>query len=75
MSATRVFAIEGLLDGRNLTVRGEEGRDALVFQSGGVEWRVEGEGRSAEGEAWCDVGEWDGEIGERKASARVSLFL
>lgn len=71
-----MFAIEGLLDGRNLTVRGQDGSDEVRFESGGVGWSSSEEGRSKGGdpeeEAWCVVGEWVGEIGEGVGS-RVSL--
>lgn len=52
---------------------GGAGSDELVFASGGLEWRVESEGRAGGAEAWCEVEAWDGEIGEGKAGVRVCV--
>ncbi|KAF1847120.1 uncharacterized protein K460DRAFT_278615 [Cucurbitaria berberidis CBS 394.84] len=67
ISQNQVFAIEGLLDGTNMTVRAPDSSissssdDELRFESDGVSWtsaddHVEDKERR---EAWCEVGEWD----------------
>lgn len=58
ISEKRVFAIEGLLDGKNLTVRGEDGSDLVVFESDGIMWSTEQPAR----DAWCNVGRWDADV-------------
>ncbi|KAF1837801.1 hypothetical protein BDW02DRAFT_565721 [Decorospora gaudefroyi] len=56
ISATRVFAVEGLLYNTNLTIRATDGADVVRFESAGLEWTTE-RGGEEEG-AWCQVGEW-----------------
>jgi hypothetical protein len=63
ISATRVFAVQGLLDYGNLTVRGSDGEDDVSFESEGVRWTSGTRGT----EAWCDVSSW-GESGPNKVS-------
>jgi hypothetical protein len=66
VSAKRVFAVEGLLNNAIFTIRGEDGRDGLGFESNGFTWTSE-IGSSSGREAWCEAAEWDG----GKGSPRV----
>ena len=61
ISQTEMLAIEGLLYGTNLTVKGEDGSDYLQFESNGLAWTADGKLDQVEEGAWCDVGEWDAE--------------
>lgn len=59
VSATQVFAIEGLLDGRNLTVWGEDGSDDVRFEYDGLSWDSRED--HVVGDAGCEVGMWSGD--------------
>jgi hypothetical protein len=61
VSSRRVFAIEGLLDGGNLTIRGKDGDDTISFESNGLSWTSKTEKEVAKDEkreAWCELGYW-----------------
>jgi hypothetical protein len=51
----QVFAIEGLLDDRNLTIRGSDGSAEVRFESAGLGWSS----TRGNGVARCVVEEWD----------------
>ncbi len=68
---SNVFAIGGLLDEGVLAVHGKDGEDEVVFEIGELMWGSDGTG---EGEAWCQVGEWEGWF-QKGMGARVSFFL
>jgi hypothetical protein len=57
VSAKQAFAVEGLLNNANLTIRAEDGRDALRFESDGLIWTSES-GSSSGKAAWCETAEW-----------------
>lgn len=73
ISATQVFAIEGLLDGNNLTVRGEDGGDEVRFEYDGVVWGS-GEKLRDEAHGWCEVGVWDGDLEDGSRVSFVDLI-
>jgi hypothetical protein len=67
LSATQVFAIEGLLGNTNLTVRGEDGSDEVLFEHDGTTWSSD-----KGSEASCVSGAWDVEDWQCGAGSRVS---
>ncbi|KAH7370973.1 hypothetical protein BKA66DRAFT_424823 [Pyrenochaeta sp. MPI-SDFR-AT-0127] len=71
VSETQVFAIEGLLDGTNVTVRGTDGRDALRLESDGLVWMADGVARGDD--AWCEVGEWNANGKDGKINTRCAF--
>ncbi|EUC49919.1 hypothetical protein COCMIDRAFT_32714 [Bipolaris oryzae ATCC 44560] len=59
LSATRKYAVEGLLGGEALTISALDDGDELVFEKGVLRWEARGkEEEKIEGEAGCRVGEW-----------------
>jgi hypothetical protein len=67
ISETQVFTIEGLLGNMNLTVRGEDRRDEVLFEHNGTTWLS-----NVGSEAWCVPGAWDVEDWQCGAGSRVS---
>jgi hypothetical protein len=67
ISATQVFAIEGLPGNTNLTVRGEDGSDKVLFEHDGLSWSSD-----AGSEASCVSGAWNVEDWQCGAGSRVS---
>ncbi|KAH7384257.1 hypothetical protein DE146DRAFT_622269 [Phaeosphaeria sp. MPI-PUGE-AT-0046c] len=57
ISDRQVFAVEGLLDNTNLTIRGEDGSDEVRCEHDGVRFSSE-EGQNSI-EAYCKTGAWD----------------
>lgn len=55
ISEHQVFAIEGLLDDRNLTIRGADDTDEVRFETAGLGWSSE-QGTIATA---CVVGDWN----------------
>jgi hypothetical protein len=69
ISEKQVFAIEGLPDNTNLTIRGEDGSDVVGCEHDGVRFTSDKEGNGKD--AWCDIGAWNTEVGSGVGS-RVS---
>jgi hypothetical protein len=69
ISEKQVFAIEGLPDNTNLTIRGEDGSDIVRCEHDGV--RFTSDERENGKDAWCDTGAWITEVGSGVGS-RVS---
>jgi hypothetical protein len=70
VSERQVFAIEGLLDNTNLTIRGEDGSDEIRCEHDGVSFSSDEKKNGRE--AWC-VGEaWNNDISSSPGS-RVSF--
>jgi len=57
VSSTQAFAIQGLLDNRNLTLYGENGSDLITFEYDGLRGSSDMEKISQA--AYCDTGAWD----------------
>ncbi|OAL05397.1 hypothetical protein IQ06DRAFT_265449 [Phaeosphaeriaceae sp. SRC1lsM3a] len=57
ISERQVFAVEGLLDNTNLTIRGEDQSDEVRCEHNGV--RFSSEERENSLEAYCKTGGWD----------------
>ena len=72
ISEHQVFAIEGLLDYTNLTIRGEDGSDEVRCEHDGVRFGSDEE-RNGE-EAYCMSGEWDNVLSSGVGS-RVSCSM
>jgi hypothetical protein len=70
ISAKQVFAVEGLLDNSNLTIKGEDGSDEVRFEYDGVWFSSI---RSTK-DAWCSSEGWDSNL-ESGLSSRVRLRL
>jgi hypothetical protein len=70
ISATQVFAVEGLLDSTDLTIRGEDGSDEVKFEHDGTSFYSD-ETKNAE-DAWCTSGAWNNEDWQCGAGSRVS---
>ena len=66
VAENRVFAITGLLDEKELTIKGKDGSDILQFSVGEWEWTSRDVRTEAEGK-WCEVGRWRGDV-ERRVS-------
>jgi hypothetical protein len=72
ISEHQVFAVEGLLDNTNLTIRGEDGSDEVRCEHDGMRFGSEEE-RNGE-EAYCTSGEWDNTFSAGVGS-RVNCFM
>jgi hypothetical protein len=59
ISATQTFAVEGLLDSTNLTIKGEDGSDEVRCEHDGI-WFSTGKSKK---EAWCIPEPWDNNMG------------
>lgn len=70
ISERQVYAIEGLLDNTNLTIRGEDGSDEVRCEHAGVRFSSD-EGKNGR-DAWCVSEAWDNDIVSGVGS-RVSL--
>jgi hypothetical protein len=55
ISATQVFAVEGLLDGTNLTIKGEDGSDEVRCENDGILFSTD----KSMKDALCIPGPWD----------------
>lgn len=60
----QVFAIMGLLDDEQLTIKGKDGSDTLEFSVGEWEWTSRDMRNEVVGR-WCEVGAWRGDIVRR----------
>lgn len=72
ISEHQVFAIEGLLDNTNLTIRGEDGSDEVRCEHDGVRFGSEEESNGDE--AYCRSGEWSNVLSTGLGS-RVSCSM
>jgi hypothetical protein len=70
ISDTQVFAIEGLLDDKTLTIRSEDGHDEVMFDHDGVQFSSDVTKNGEE--AWCVAGAWDSDSWECGSGSRVS---
>jgi hypothetical protein len=68
ISAKQVFAIEGLLDNTNLTIRGEDGKNEVTCEHDGVSFSSDERKNSQD--AWCVSGAWDNVV-ESGVGSRV----
>jgi hypothetical protein len=69
ISAKQVFAVEGLLDNTNLTIRGEDGKNEVRCEHDGVHFSSDEMKNSRD--AWCVSGTWDNAINESGVGSRV----
>lgn len=72
VSERQVFAIEGLLDNRNLTIRGKDGSDVLTFEYDGLTGSSDPFVRNNGDDAICYAGPWDTEPWNTESTSRVS---
>lgn len=72
ISERQVFAIEGLLDNTNLTIRGEDGSDEIRCEHDGV--RFSSDENNNGRDAWCVSGAWNNDI-DSNLGSRVSSSL
>jgi hypothetical protein len=56
--AKQAFAVEGLLDGTNLTIKGEDGNDEVRCENDGILFSTD----KSKNDAWCISGPWDNDI-------------
>jgi hypothetical protein len=68
ISAKQVFAIEGLLDNTNLTIRGEDGKNEVRCEHAGMSFSSDERKNSLD--AWCVSGAWDNAV-ESSVGSRV----